>query len=142
MPKVSKSVTINAAKNRVFDVVTDYAAYKDFIPEIESVEIVKKGASSTDVSFEVNLVVRTSYTLRFKPKKYQSVDWSLVKGDYMKSNSGSWNFSSVGVNKTRLTYSTEVEFGWLVPSSVAKALIEDNLPNMLRLFKKRIEGMI
>lgn len=139
MTKVSRSITINASPEKAFEVITDFENYPQFLPEVKDVVIGNESAKGAVVSFTMHMVKSVKLTLKFKLSKPTTVSWELVQGDMMRSNSGSWKLTKLSGNKTKATYSVDVEFGLLVPNSLGTALIENNLPGMLKNFKKRIE---
>ena len=141
MAKAVAEIEINAPIKTVFDVVTDYEAYPDFLSDCKNVEVLKKTKTSAEVLFEVSVIKKIKYTLNMKFKAPKKVTWSLVKGDFMKSNDGSWDLEEVKKGVTKAIYSIEMNFGALVPSKITKALVSTNLPSMLKSFKKHIEAL-
>ncbi|PIR17525.1 MAG: cyclase [Deltaproteobacteria bacterium CG11_big_fil_rev_8_21_14_0_20_49_13] len=139
MPAIKRSITVNASPKEAFDVVSDFESYPKFLPEILDATVIKKNSKEIVVRFKVELLLKSEYTLKFHLKHPSLISWELVKGDNMKSNTGEWSLEPEGKNRTKLTYSVEVQFGWLVPKAVAEKLIESHLPKMLKNFKTRID---
>lgn len=139
MSNIIESIVVNAGIARAFDVIANVADYPKFVPEILAVTIERKSATSITATFKINLIVTSEYTLKFTLKKPKKIIWELVKGNHIESNNGSWILEPINKSKTRLIYSVDMEFGWLVPKSVITTLIESHLPKMLKNFKKQIE---
>jgi len=136
-----KATVINAPIADVFAVIADFESYPEFQEEIESVEIVKETAKSATVAFEMNLMQRVSYTLKFNLKKPSSITWTFVEGDSMlKDNNGSWTITELEPGVVDVTYKINVEFSLWLPSSIVESLLGDHLPKMLKKFKERIEA--
>lgn len=141
MAQVSKSIEINASPKECFAVVSDYERYPEYLKESKEVKIDKKSKGGIDVTFSLELIKKISYTLRMVEKPPKEISWTLVRGDLMKSNKGSWLFEDRGGGKTRATYTIDIELGLFVPGMISKMLIGSNLPSMLESVKKRVEGL-
>jgi len=140
MPKSVRSIVINAAPARCFQVITDFERYPQFVEELKTAKILKREPNFLRVEFAVKIIKEISYTLDLTTKPDQEVSWTMHKG-FFKKNIGGWKLKELGGGKTEATYEVDVEFGLLVPSSVVKMLQENNLPKMLQAFKKRIEAL-
>lgn len=141
MAKAVSEIEIHAPIKKVFDVITDYESYPEFLSDCKDVAVAKKTKTGAEVHFEVSVIKKIKYTLNMKFKAPKKVTWSLVKGDFMKSNDGSWELEEVKKGVTKAIYSIEMNFGALVPSKITKALVSTNLPSMLRSFKEHIESL-
>lgn len=140
MVKVAHSIVIGAPVEKVFDMVSDFARYSDFQPEVEESSVLKKGRGTTDVAFTVKLISRVHYTLRFRLHRPKDITWTMLKGDsILKTNSGSWAFKKVEGSRTKLTCTMELEFGRWVPNSIIGSLMGSHLPAMLDRFKEHAE---
>jgi ribosome-associated toxin RatA of RatAB toxin-antitoxin module len=140
MAKAERSVVIEAPIEKVFEVIGDYANYPKFLPEVKGAEVVKK-ADHTEVTYDVDLKVkRIKYTLKHMHAPPNKATWTLVKGEMMSGNDGSWNLESLGPSRTKATYTIEIKLGPLVPGFIVKGLTEQSLPEMLENFRKRSEA--
>lgn len=140
MAKAIKNIIFNAPIEKVYQVVTDFEKYSEFVPETTEVIVHKKTKSSAEATFKIKVMKEVSYTLKISLKEPTRVSWSLIKGDFMKSNDGSWTLKKIDKNTTEAVYELEVGLGLLVPGAVSKALINSSLPKMMDAFKKRIES--
>lgn len=139
MAQASRSIVVNVSLEKFFKVISDYGKYPEFIPDIKALTVGKREGNSVEVTYEVDVIKRIKYTLKHTEKSPSELTWSLVKGEMMKDNQGSWKLEADGEGKTRATYTIDLKLGALVPSSVEKALAEARLPQMLEQFKKRAE---
>jgi coenzyme Q-binding protein COQ10 len=140
MPGATRSIVIDAPAEKVFDVITDYDRYGEFLPEVKEVRASGRSGNQVDVHYGIDLVKRIHYTLHMVESRPASIHWTFVKGELMKDNRGSWVLEPTADGKTRATYTIEVGVGPLVPRSIVNALVEQTLPKMLEAFKKRSEG--
>lgn len=138
---VSQSILIKAPIETVFKAIIDFANYPKFLPEIKSAKIDRRKDHEIEASFKINLIKEISYTLQVELDPPSGVYWKLKKGDLMKSNEGSWELKAKGDTATEATYSIDVTFGLWVPKAITEALVEKNLPQTLKRFKKRAEKL-
>lgn len=139
MPGATKSILIEAPIEKVFGIITDYEKYVEFLPEVKKIQVSARSGNQVEVQHEVAMVATVRYTLRLTEDKPKRVSWSLVKGEFMRQNNGSWLLEAQADGRTQATYSIEMTFGPLVPRAVVNALVETSLPKMLSAFKARAE---
>jgi ribosome-associated toxin RatA of RatAB toxin-antitoxin module len=140
MPGASRTITINAPIEKVFEVITDYDRYPEFLTEVKKTKQVDRKGNEVSIQYEVDLMKTIKYTVRMREEKPTKLTWSFVEGEWMKDNKGSWLLESQGPGQTKATYTVEVALGPLVPKAVVNTLVDSSLPKMLDSFKKRIES--
>lgn len=113
---VTVGVIINAPREIVWNVITDYERYLDFIPNLKQVKILEKTANTTTVFFEVLafkvgiIEIDTVYTLKFTFYPHNKVIISWVSGK-VKSVNGSWElFPIEGGKKTAAFYTLSGDY--------------------------------
>jgi len=147
MPQAQRSIDIRVPPERIFEVVQDYAKYPEFIPDLRRVSVLRKAGTQQDVEFEVELSLplgmrkRIRYSLAINAEPPRSVRWSLISGEVLKGNNGSWSFRPRGQDCTEATYTIEIAFGPLVPKVISNFLAEQSLPKLLAQFKARAESL-
>lgn len=140
MAQASRSIVINVPPEQLFDVINDFGKYAEFLPEVKKTEVKTEGATQL-VTYTIDVKATTiTYTLKHTAVKPTKLQWTLVKGDMMKSNDGSWQLKAVPAG-TEATYTIELKLGALVPGFIEKALAEQGLPALLENFKKRAEKL-
>ncbi len=139
MAKFTQSIAIKAPIERVYEVVSDFERYPDFLKEVESAEVVSSGKNRARVSFELKLVTKIHYTVDFKLTPPKSLKWTLVEGEFMKGNDGSWELEALEKNLTDATFTIDVEFPGWVPKSMGESVINSGMPGMLKGFKHEAE---
>ena len=136
---VTRKVMFNAPIETVWEVITDIPKYPEFIKELKGVRIDKVEGNVKTATYEVEIIKKIEYTLKLVEDKPRKVTWTMVKGQMMSRNDGSWDLKDLGNGQIDATYTVDVKFGLLVPSSISNMLTEVNLPKMLDAFKVRIE---
>lgn len=136
---IKRKLIIDAPIDIVFRVIRDFSAYPEFLPATKSAKERKKGSQILG-DFSVEVVKPISYTLRFVEEPPLSLSWSLVEGELMKSNEGSWKLKSLSESQTEANYSIDISFGWLVPKMIVNEVTKTQLPEMLDAFKERAEN--
>jgi ribosome-associated toxin RatA of RatAB toxin-antitoxin module len=140
MAGATRTILINAPPEKVFDVISGFDRYGEFLPEVKKVWTSERKGNEVKVHYEVNVVKTIRYTLLFKEERPTRVSWTFVEGEVMKDNKGSWVLESDGEGRTKATYSVEMALGPLVPKAIINGLVEQSLPKMLDAFKRRAEG--
>lgn len=135
---LTRELEINAPIERVFEVVSHFSEYPDFLEGTVSAKE-RKNSKGHFVDFKVNVIKEIEYTLKIQSSPPSELSWTFVEGDMMKKNSGSWKLESLGKDKTKATYSIDIGFGWMVPKMIVDQLTSSQLPEMLAAFKKRAE---
>ncbi len=140
MPGASTSILIDVPPRVIYDVVTDFESYPEFLPDVKRV-LMEKKSKGCQASFEISVIKKIHYTLDFVFTPNKKVVWSFVKGDLFKDNKGQWLFEEVKKGQTKATYHVEVDFGFMVPSLITNKLVGSNLPAMMKRFKERAENL-
>jgi ribosome-associated toxin RatA of RatAB toxin-antitoxin module len=142
MASARKSVDIDVPLERFFEVLQDYARYPEFLPEVKAIRLGPRVGATVEVTYKLDVKLKViEYTLQHVEKQPDRIDWHLVRGEFMKSNDGSWTLARLEGGGTTATYAIELNLGALVPHSLEKALAEQGLPNMLANFKARAEKL-
>ena len=108
---VTGGVLIDASREFVWEVLTDYAAYSEWMPEVEEVTVIKEDGNVQDVkydlAFKISIITRkVSYVLRKTSKKPSRIEWELVEGDFDYSVGGWQLLQTRGGKATMAYYST------------------------------------
>ena len=140
MPGATRSIVINAPPEKVFDVISNFDRYGEFLSEVKKVWTSERKGNEVKVHYEINLVKTIRYTVLVKEERPTRVSWSFVEGEVMKDNKGSWLLEAEGQGRTKATYTVDVAVGPLVPKAIINGLVEQSLPKMLDSFKRRAEG--
>jgi len=140
MPGATRSIVINAAPEKVFDVVSAYEKYPEFMKEVKEVKTSNRKGNQVDVHYKVDLMKSIKYSLRMTEERPSRVTWTFIEGEFMKDNKGSWVLEAAGEGQTKATYTIEMALGPLIPKSIVNAMVETQLPKMLEDVKRRAES--
>jgi coenzyme Q-binding protein COQ10 len=140
MASATRSIVINSPPERVFDVISDYERYPEFLSEVKSIRTSGRQGNQVSIHYEVHVMKHIRYTLRMTEDRPRGLKWTFVEGEVMKDNTGGWVLEPLPDGKTKATYSVDVALGLLVPRPLVTAMVESSLPKMLESFKKRIES--
>jgi uncharacterized membrane protein len=125
-----QSITIAAPVDKIAGVITDFAAYPEWVDAVKSVEIVSEyeDGYAHQARFALDAgVVKDDYTLEYAyAEDLSRIEWSLVTSKTMKTQDGSYELVDTGGGSTTVTYTLTIEL---------------NMP-MLGMFKRKAEKMI
>jgi ribosome-associated toxin RatA of RatAB toxin-antitoxin module len=114
--RATESITVNAAPEDIFAVVTDFEHYADWVSDLKRIEVLTRDdhGRSLEVEFRAAAFGRsTTYTLRYDYTKAPGeLSWRQVRGDLTETLNGRYRFEADG-DETKVTYDLEVEL--LVP---------------------------
>jgi ribosome-associated toxin RatA of RatAB toxin-antitoxin module len=136
----TRTEVFDCTPEQMFQVVTDYAKYHEFLPEVRQCRVLRQEGDRKLVQFDVNVIKTFSYRLWMTEAPPTSLSWSLEGGDLFKLSNGSWKLEDQG-GKTRATYSVEGKFKVFIPSIVEKNLMNNSLPRMFANYRSRIEAL-
>jgi len=142
MASVTREKAMTVPKKCLFQAITDFAAYPDFLPEVVSA-VVRPGGTPerTVVDFELEVIRRFQYTLEFKITGEEEVVWKLVDSNFFKVNDGRWKLTAANENITQVEYELDVGFGFLVPKMITRKLTAINLPRMFDQFEVQAKSL-
>ena len=141
MPCAKSTLDIQVPPSVLMGVITDFAQYPNFLPDMEEATLLRVDPDVWTVRFAIRIIRRIEYTLELHRTGDTGLRWALVEGAF-KANSGGWELAPIdGGAGTRATYTLELDLGMFVPGSVLKTLLEHNLPATLLAFKARAEGL-
>jgi ribosome-associated toxin RatA of RatAB toxin-antitoxin module len=138
MAKAEIHEVVSADKDKLFQAISRYEDYPQFVDNCKSAKVERKGTGQARVDYHVSLIKDVNYTLDHREDPGAGVmEWTLVGSDTFKVNNGKWQLTSVGPGKTDVKYSLEVEFKIPVPGLILNRLIKGPLPSMVKSFVDR-----
>ena len=143
MAQASRTVTVNVAPEKMFEVIVDYEKYPEFLPEVKKVKVDAGQGAIKEVTYTVDIKAKViTYTLKHTSEKPSKVAWTMIKGEMMKGNDGTWTLKpGAQPDTTDATYTIDLKLSSLVPGFIEKALAEQSLPGLLANFKARAEKL-
>jgi ribosome-associated toxin RatA of RatAB toxin-antitoxin module len=143
--QASQRAIIGAAPRALFDVVTDFDRYTEWIRDLKSVEILSRDADgrALEVRYRAAAMGRsTSYTLQYDYRDApQRLPWKLVAGDIMRRLDGAYEFHPVDgdADRTDVEYWLTVELIVPLPAFVKRRAESKIMHNALRELKAHVE---
>lgn len=129
----------NYSAQQIFDVISDFESYSEFLPEVKSAKVIESKGNKKVVEMSVSMMKEFTYSINVTLNEPTGLSWVLNKGDVFKSNTGAWTLKPISDNQTQVTYEVGAEFKIFVPSMIAKKMIEVSLPKMIQSYKDRIK---
>jgi len=138
MASVKTTHTFDCTSEELFHIITDVENYPDFLKEMKACIIVKEVGEKKLVEYTVSVIKTITYRLWMEEDwENKKFTWTLDSGDLFRQNNGYWHLKDVA-GKCEATYSVDAKMKMLVPGSVAKTLINVNLPGMMKSYEKRL----
>ncbi len=121
-----------------YSLISDYESYSQFLSEVKSCRVVENRDGKKLVEFQVSVIKTFTYRMWITEVAPNRVAWTLDSGDIFKTSTGSWDLKDVG-GKTQAHYKVDATFKVFVPGPVAKALVNVNMPNMIKAYHARVQ---
>jgi ribosome-associated toxin RatA of RatAB toxin-antitoxin module len=143
--QATQRLPIAAPPRQLFDVITDFDHYTDWIRDLKAVEVVSRDDEGrpTEVRYRAAAMGRsTNYTLRYDyGDAPRSLSWKLVQGDIMRRLDGAYEFQPVDSDpdRTEVVYHLTVELVVPLPGFVKRRAESKIMHNALRELKAHVE---
>ena len=139
MASASTTATFNCTPEQFYSIVSDYEKYPEFLSEVKTCKVIETKGNKKLVEFHVSVIKTFSYRLWISENAGKGISWTMESGDLFKTSTGGWEIEGAGDNKTSVKYAVDATFKVFVPGPVAKALVNVNLPNMIKAYQDRIK---
>lgn len=140
MAGASTKEIFNCSVDQFYKIVSDYEKYPEFLSEVKDCKIIETQGVRKLVEFQVAVVKTFTYRLWLTEEAPRKIHWNLDSGDVFKESVGKWELSDLD-GRTEAYYEVDAKFKVFVPSPIAKALVNVNLPNMMAAYKKRVKEL-
>lgn len=129
---------VDAPPDVVWDVITDYDGYREFMPMTVESRVERVDGNAVDLFMELKVLVkRIRYRIRLVlDPAARTVDWEKIDGD-LKGNDGSWRLAAYESGRTLATYSVRLEIGFFVPAVIADRLTKGSFPALFKAVRER-----
>jgi len=142
MPQADIQRILKVDKNKLFEVITKYEHYPDFVSGVDTTEIEERKDGRTVVKYTLTILGKeVVYRLNHEEDLEKgSVQWSLIESNLMKQNRGSWKIKDLGDGTCDVSYDVEIDFTIRIPGFILKRLVKGSLPSMIESFEARARG--
>ena len=145
--QASQRAIIAASPQQLFDVVTDFDRYTEWIRDLKSVEVLARDDDGRPVEVRYRAAAMgrsTSYTLQYDyTDAPRQLPWKLVAGDIMRRLDGAYEFHPIDgePDRTEVEYWLTVELIVPLPAFVKRRAESKIMHNALRELKAHVEQL-
>lgn len=141
--RATASIVVSATPAAVYEVVTDFERYAEWVRELKRVEVVERDSSgrALEVEFRAAAFGRsTTYALRYDyAHAPEALAWHQTRGDITEFLAGQYRFEPLGEG-TRVTYDLEVALAVPIPGFVRSRAATRIQEEALSDLKARVES--
>jgi coenzyme Q-binding protein COQ10 len=138
MAAASTTETFPCSPDQFYNIVADYEKYPEFLGEVKGCKVIETKGNKKLVEFQVSVIKTFKYRLWMTEEKPKRISWTFDSGDVFKTSQGSWDIEDSG-GKAQAKYAVDATFKVFVPGPLAKALVNVNLPNMMKAYQDRVK---
>jgi hypothetical protein len=107
---------VHAPRQNVYAILTDYAAYKKWVPGCERCDVLSSTGNVTETQVVMNSAKRMELTLRFEAEPIQSLRFRMTKSRDLKGYSGTYRLMTAADQKgTVVIAELEIDAGFMAP---------------------------
>jgi ribosome-associated toxin RatA of RatAB toxin-antitoxin module len=138
----TQSITVDAPPAEVMAVIADFPAYPQWVSAATTVEVLETGEDgrARQVHFVIDAgAIRDDYVLAYTWDDDRQVTWSLVRGQMMRRQEGSYTLVPNG-GSTEVTYAITIDLSVPMLGMIKRKAEKVILDTALKELKKRVEG--
>ena len=138
----TQSITVDAPAAEVMAVIADFPAYPQWVSAAKVVEVLESGEDgrARQVHFVIDAgAIRDDYVLDYTWDDDRKVSWTLVRGQMMKRQEGSYTLVESG-GSTEVTYAITIDLSVPMLGMIKRKAEKVILDTALKELKKRVEG--
>ncbi len=147
MAGAKQTIIINATPEKIFSVITNYGNYANLFDDVVSCTEESREGNVVVSTFQVDLKIKViGYTIRLIENPSTNLSWTLIRGDYMEVNSGSWTLTDLGDGRTKVLYTIEIvpkvpRTLKFMKKTFSTVLADQSLPATLMAVKTKAESL-
>jgi coenzyme Q-binding protein COQ10 len=145
MPGAKHTTLFDVPLDALWEVITDYESYPEFVADMVSLGDVKRDGNVVTATYVISLMgTKVKYTLKHTETPKKKLVWEMVEGEKFKTNNGGWELKPKGDNQVEATYTVDVSFPIYipVPKAVVDGMTKTQLPTMMKAFEDRAKKMM
>src|SRR5438270_5128456 len=138
----TQSITVDAPAAEVMAVIADFPAYPQWVSAAKTVEVLETGddGRARQVHFVIDAgAIKDDYVLDYTWDGDREVSWSLVRGQMMKRQEGSYSLAEHD-GSTDVTYAITIDLSVPMLGMIKRKAEKVILDTALKELKKRVEG--
>ena len=135
-------INIEAPREQVFTILTDYPSYKSWLPGCEASSVTASNGSAVDTEIVVNSMKRMTLGLRFEAVPTQVLNFRMISGKDMKAYAGSYRLmDSADGGGTVVIAELEIDAGPMAPKFLVDRMVKKALDDTGNALKKYVKSM-
>jgi carbon monoxide dehydrogenase subunit G len=120
----------DAPPEHVFNVLSDYPRYKEWVPGCEKCNVTSRSGAATDADIVVSGMKRIEMALRFEAQPPHVLSFRMTRGKDMKSYAGTYRLmASADGTGTVVIAELDIDAGFMVPKfmvdKISRKMIDD-----------------
>jgi uncharacterized membrane protein len=138
----TQSITVDAPAAEVMAVIADFPAYPEWVSAAKTVEVLDpgEGGRAKRVHFVIDAgAIRDDYDLDYTWDDDRQVSWTLVRGQMMRRQEGSYTLEERD-GSTLVTYAITIDLSVPMLGMIKRKAEKVILDTALKELKKRVEG--
>jgi uncharacterized membrane protein len=138
----TQSITVDAPAAEVMAVIADFPAYPEWVSAAKTVEVLDpgEGGRAKRVHFVIDAgAIRDDYDLDYTWDGDRQVSWTLVRGQMMRRQEGSYTLEERD-GSTLVTYAITIDLSVPMLGMIKRKAEKVILDTALKELKKRVEG--
>jgi ribosome-associated toxin RatA of RatAB toxin-antitoxin module len=140
MRELIRTALVKRGVEEVWALVSDIAAYPDFVPGCTSAEILEQSGDTIVARLGVRRgALSTHFTTRNHQTRPHRVHMQLVDGPF-KSLHGDWLLTPLGADGCQIELRLRYEFSNPIKGALLQPLVADTADQMVRAFVRRLQA--
>lgn len=137
MPRIERSFDVAASPENVFEVISDFERYPEFLPEIREARSDRSSEPRVLARFDLFILLHVRYSIEADLQSPHKISWKLQDSNVLEANHGTWEIESTDTG-SHVRYSVDIELKGAVPQAILERLSGTHLDAMLERFRERI----
>jgi hypothetical protein len=140
----TQSIVIDAGPAAIMAVIADFPNYPTWATSVKRIEVTEPGPNDRAhrVAFWLDAgIVRDHYELEYAWSGDERVEWTLVSGQMMRAQHGSYVLHPTGSATTEVTYSLTVDLAIPMLGLLKRKAERVVMDTALKELKKRVESL-
>ncbi len=139
MAIIERIIEVEAAAEKLYEVVSDIENYPSFLTWCDSSEILSIEGHLVTASLSINLLgFKSSITTLNRLYRPEKIEMSLREGSF-KSFKGTWFFEVVSLEKTRVSYTMEYQISNPITDLLVKKKLDSFIDQFVGEFVKKFK---
>lgn len=135
-------INVDAPSEYVFNVLTDYPHYKEWVPGCEQCNVTSRSGTVVVADIVISGMRRIEMALRFEAQPPQLLSFKMTRGKDMKSYAGTYRLMAAADGKgTVVIAELEIDAGFMVPKFMVDKISQKMIDDTGTALRKHIATM-